>query len=69
MSDLLAKISGFLYWLPFLIGALGLLGIILSIRGTLVARKEAYRLMDKDFLDQQQRVEDQLKKAKQSQKG
>jgi hypothetical protein len=69
MSDIIAKLLEFITWLPLLTGVLGALGIILSVRGTLVARKEAYKKMDKDYLEQRQRIHDRLEQSRQSQKG
>lgn len=69
MSDMPLKLIESINWLPYITGVLGLLGIVISIRGILVARKDAFKRMDKDFLDQEQRVRDRLEKTRQSQKG
>jgi len=50
-----------LSWLPLLTVVAALFGIALAIRGTLLARKEAYARKHQDFLDLKGRVQKGLR--------
>jgi hypothetical protein len=48
--------------LPFIIGGYAFLALIVGIRGVLIARNEAYRILHQDFLDMKDRVRKELRK-------
>jgi hypothetical protein len=62
MNEFVTKFSEVVDWLPLLISVLGLLGIILAVRGTLLARKDAYNRKHADYLNLKERVQEELKK-------
>ena len=50
--------------LPLVVGSYSIIALIVSIRGIIKARREAYELVHRDFLDLKERVRVELEKEK-----